>query len=211
GGPQARERTLELERLLDRLADELLEDRLAPRLQRALAETAREALDAGEPDAADLDRVTVEHGDAAIHEGLLHLGRLVGLVVVVAEHGHHRHLGAGELAREALRLVHGAGVGQVAAEREDVRALGNLAEHRRQRPRRHRLGAMEDAEGGGPEAARVHRATAPSSRRALNDPKPSRRACSGSMPDMNVTVSPSAPPAGRHDIVISTRVPPSGV
>src|SRR5204862_4743601 len=61
----ARQRRLELERLLDRLAHEALEHRLAPRLQRAIAEAAGEALDTGEADAADLDEVAVEDAHAA--------------------------------------------------------------------------------------------------------------------------------------------------
>src|SRR5207249_11998795 len=113
---QPRQRPLELQRLLDRLADELLEDRLPPRLQGALAEAPRKPLDPREAHTTNLDGVAVENRDTAVAEDALDLVGLVGLVVVVAEHGHDWHLGDGELADEALRLVRGAGVGKVAAQ-----------------------------------------------------------------------------------------------
>src|SRR5262249_23447041 len=72
GRSQPRERALELERLFHRLTDKLFEHGFAPRLQRALAEAAGEALDAGEPYAPDLDRIAVEHRDAAVGEDLLY-------------------------------------------------------------------------------------------------------------------------------------------
>src|SRR5438552_17819137 len=107
---------------------------------------------------------------------------------MVNDHVVEWHIDDGELADEALRLVRGAGVGQVAAQGEDVRPLRNLGEHRRQRSRRHRLGAVKVADGSDADAITVHRATASPSRRALNAARPSRKACSGSTPDLNATL-----------------------
>ena len=74
----------------------------APRAERAPAEAAGEALDAGEADAVDLGRVAVEHGDAGVGEDLLDLVLLARLVVVVAEHADHGNLDdRGDLAGEA--------------------------------------------------------------------------------------------------------------
>src|SRR5690349_22615381 len=184
-GAQSRQGPLELERLLDGLTNELLEDRLPPRLQRALAEAAGEALDAGEADAADLDGVSVEHRDAAVAEDALDLIGLLRLVVVVTEHGHDRDFRERQLPHEALRLVGRAGIRQIATEGENVRPLGDRADDGGERPRRHCFGAMEIAHRGDAHAIRAHRTGASASRRALNPARPSRSARSGSSPDMN--------------------------
>src|SRR4051794_37743928 len=63
GGTQADQRGLELQGLVDRFVDELLDDRFTPGAQRARAEAATEALDAGNADARELDGIAIEHHD----------------------------------------------------------------------------------------------------------------------------------------------------
>ena len=67
---QPRQRRLELQRLVDRLLDEVLDRLFAPRAERAAAEAAGKALDAGEADAVDFGRFAVEHRDAGVDEDL---------------------------------------------------------------------------------------------------------------------------------------------
>ena len=99
-GAQARERGLELQRLVDRFVDELLDDLLAPRPERAAAKTAAEPLDTGKADAMHLARVAVEDADALRRRGSGESRRSAPrLEVVVAEHGHDGDLHGG---RESL-------------------------------------------------------------------------------------------------------------
>src|SRR6185295_4900089 len=118
---QARQRGLQLQRLVHRLAHEVLDDVLSPGAEGAPSEAAAESFDAGEPDALYLGGVAVQHPDAAIAEHLLDLLLPAALEVVVAEHGDdrdvHRRV---DLARELLRLLDLAVIRQVAAEQQHV-------------------------------------------------------------------------------------------
>ncbi len=100
--------------------------------ERAGAEAAAEALDAGEADTRDLDRVAVEQVDAAITQHLADGVVLTRFVVVVAEHGHDRHVHAlRQRPEKSLGFLDPAVIGQVAADGEDVRLRGGAGEQRR--------------------------------------------------------------------------------
>ena len=129
-GSQTRERRLELERFLDRLVHEVLDDLLAPRPERAAAESAAEAANAGEADAAKLPRVAVEHVDADVGEDPRDLAFLSGLEVVIPEHGDDGDFRRREILREDARLFGQAVVGEIAAQHQHVGRLGDLAEQR---------------------------------------------------------------------------------
>src|SRR5947207_4344018 len=113
---------LELERLVHRLSHESLDDFLTPGLERAYPEAAAEALDAGEADALDLARVTIEELHAGLSEDRLDLLRLTGFVVVIPENPHDWNpLGRAELLDEHAGLLREAVVCQVPAQDENVR------------------------------------------------------------------------------------------
>ena len=131
--PQTGERGFELERFVDGFVNELFDGRLAPRSQRAIAESAAEALDAGDTDAAHLSRFTVEYRHARIREDVPHFVLVTGLAVVVAEDGNDRDVECGDLARENARLVWQTGVGQIAGEEQHVGRRRYLAEQRLKR------------------------------------------------------------------------------
>jgi hypothetical protein len=115
-GAQARERALELDRLLGGLVDEVLEALLAPRLERSLAEAAHVAFDACKAHAVQLDAVAVENVDAGRREDLLYLLRAARLVVVVSEHSDDGDaLGGLQLGDQQMRLLRQAVVGQIPA------------------------------------------------------------------------------------------------
>ena len=70
----------------------------------------------------DAGLVAVEHPDAGLAQDLPDLVLLAALEVVVAQHADHRDAHrAVDLARQALRLLGQAVVGQVAAEHQHVR------------------------------------------------------------------------------------------
>ena len=152
--PEARQRRLELEGLVDRFAHEDLRRAFAPRLQRAVAEAAGEALGAGEADAGDLDSRTVQHGDVRLRENADDLARRVRFVIVVAEHRDLRDFHRLELLGQNPGFVGEAAIGEVAAQREHVRAFGDPREERLEGAGRAPL-AMEIADGGDPHGA-VH-------------------------------------------------------
>ena len=130
-GPQARQRRLELHRLVHRLLHEHLDRTLAPRTERAASEPSGEPLDAREPDAADFGGLAIEHGDAGLGQNLADLVLPARFVVVIAEHGDDGHLdGRRQLARENPRFVGQPVVGEVAAEHQDVGGAGDLGKQR---------------------------------------------------------------------------------
>ena len=120
-GPQTRQRAFELERFVDGFMDELFDRRLAPRSQRALAESAAEAFDAGDADAAHFGRFAVEDGHAGVGEDLSDLVLMAGLMVVVAEDGDGRLVERRHFAREDAGLVRQTGIGQIAGEEQRIR------------------------------------------------------------------------------------------
>src|SRR5215218_1241317 len=91
-------------------------------------EAAAEPLGPGDPDpaATDLDdhRVALQDLDAGVLQDLGDRVLLVGVVVVVAEHGHGRHPDAGQLLGQDLGLLGPAPVGQVAGQQEHVGVVG---------------------------------------------------------------------------------------
>jgi hypothetical protein len=126
--PQPGQRGLELQGLVDGRAHERLDRLLAPRLQRELAEAAGEAFRAGEADARDLDGRPVEDGHVGLSENLRHVGGGIRLEVVVAQHRDLRHLDGPKLLGQDPRLVGETAIGEIAAQREHVRALGDPCE-----------------------------------------------------------------------------------
>ena len=130
---QPRERGLELERFLHRLVDEVLDDLLAPRAQRAAAEPAAEAADAGEPDAAELPRVAVEHVHADVARGSCR--SLSPRPPRSRDCRARATTGMFTCARSFAsnaRFVGEAVVGEIAAQHEHVGGLGDLREQRLQ-------------------------------------------------------------------------------
>ena len=135
---QPRERRFQLQRFVDGFANEPLDDLLAPGSERPPPEAAAKSFHAGKTDAADLDGVAIEHGEARVHEDFPHVVLLIRFVVVIAEHGHHWNLqDTRELAHQCSSFVDKTVVGEVAAQREDVGRLADLGQERLKRPRRH--------------------------------------------------------------------------
>src|SRR3954469_12004429 len=97
-------------------------------------EAADEALGADDPDldAADLEdpMLALEHLDAALGERGGHLGGPVDVVVVVAEHGKHRHVEAGAGLDEHLGLLALAVRREVPGEEEQVNVARQAGERR---------------------------------------------------------------------------------
>jgi hypothetical protein len=58
-------------------------------------------------------------------------GRLVGVMIVVAEHAQHGHVDSAERPREAGRLLAGAALGEIAGEQQQV-GIGRDAPELRQ-------------------------------------------------------------------------------
>ncbi len=152
GRAQAGERSLELERLVEGLAHEGLDRGLAPGAEGVAAEAAAEALDAGEADPEQLDRLTVEQLHAGVEQHVAELGRVPRLEVVVAEHRDDRGLDVGELADQHLGLLDRAVVGQVAGQHQDVGRQRRLLGDRRQQALR-AAGDVQVAERGDADGA----------------------------------------------------------
>ena len=83
---QARQRRLQLERLIHRFMNELLDDRLAPRTERAATKSSAEPAHPGETHAVRLEGVAIENPHAGVGEDLHKLRHLAGLVVMISEH-----------------------------------------------------------------------------------------------------------------------------
>src|SRR5687768_13713357 len=83
--PKASERGLELQRLVHRLVHEVLDDLLAPWPERAAAESAGEALHAGDADAENLVALAVEDLHADVPEDATDLILLARFEVVIPE------------------------------------------------------------------------------------------------------------------------------
>src|SRR6266852_2777133 len=128
---QPRERGLELERFVNGFLHECLDRPFAPRAERAAAEAAREALDAGKPDTLYFRRFPIEHGDAAVDENLPDLVGLAAFVVVVAEDRDDRDLHRSrELADEHACLIGQSVVREIAAQQQHIRRRADLTEER---------------------------------------------------------------------------------
>ena len=126
---QARQRGLELQRLVDRFLDEALDRPLAPGPERAAAEAAAEPFDAREPDAVDLGGFAVEDRHAGIGQNLADLVLVAAFIVVVAEHGDDGNVDRRrQLAGEDARLFRKSVVGKIPAQDQDVGRLADLRE-----------------------------------------------------------------------------------
>ena len=100
-------------------------------------EAAAEALGAGHPDGRAVDRhddrVAFQHRDADPFEDGGDLAGPVGVVVVVAEHGHHRHGDAGQLLGQRGGFLRRPDPGQVAGQQQQVGPLVQVLQVRPQR------------------------------------------------------------------------------
>ena len=116
----------ELERsdLVARLPVELAQERLAEVGDLGAGESPDEALAADNPDveAACLDHGVgaIEDEDACFSEDLLQLDAAAGVVVVIAEHGDHRHLQVSAGIGQHERLLRLALCRQVARKQDQV-------------------------------------------------------------------------------------------
>jgi signal transduction histidine kinase len=128
--PEPRKRRLELQRLVHRLAHKLLDDRFAPRSKRSLTEPAAKAFRTRDADALQLAGVAVEHGDTRVRENLPDLPVFPRFDVVVAEDRGHWNPQRAQLARENLRFVRQAVVGEVASHQQHVSRLADPREER---------------------------------------------------------------------------------
>ena len=125
----ARQRLLQLQRFFDGLVDEAFDRLLAPGFERVLAEAAAETLGAREADAEHLAALAIEHLNAGVAEKLVQLVLLARVPVVIAEHGDDRYFhGAGQFLEQDLSFFGRAVVGEVAAQEQDVGAVGDLRE-----------------------------------------------------------------------------------
>ena len=91
-------------------------------------EAACEAFRTGEADPGELHRVAVQHLHARLRQDLRDLHLLAGFVVVVAQHADHRHPRPDQFAGQHVRLLREAVIGQVTAQRDDVRLLAGSRE-----------------------------------------------------------------------------------
>jgi hypothetical protein len=127
--PQPRERGLELQRFVHGLLHEQLDRVLAPGAERAAAEAARETFDAGKAHAFDLRGFAVKHRHTGVDENLPDLVLLARLVIVIPEDCDDRNLDCGrELTGEDARFVRQAVIGEIAAQRQHIRAAADLGE-----------------------------------------------------------------------------------
>ena len=109
--------------------DEAFDGVLTPGCQRIAPETTAKAAHTREADAADLDRVTIEHGDTRIAKNLRHLILFAGLEVMTAQDcGDGNAQRRGDLFSENVGLLGLPVIRQVATEQEKVGVLGYLGE-----------------------------------------------------------------------------------
>ena len=121
-----REAGLQLECFVHGFPHEALHDVFPPRLKRSLSEAAPQSLGSGKADAVDLQGVAIEQGHSGLGEDAFHLTGLARLVVVIAEHGHHRPaLGRAQLLGEHPCLFGLPKIREIAAENENVGRLGH--------------------------------------------------------------------------------------
>src|ERR1700730_5556954 len=96
------------------------------------SKAATESLGAGDadPDAVDVDgrRLTFENTHARILEDAPHLVFAVGVVVVVAEHGHDRDRKGAQLLSQGPYLLRSAAARQVTGEQQKVGAVVKVLE-----------------------------------------------------------------------------------
>ena len=123
----ARERRLELQRLVDRLVHELFERRLAPGFERTRPEPAAEAFDARDADAEQFARVAVEHGDTGLGQDLADLRGFPRLEVVISQHGHYRDAHGAQLAHEHLRFFGQSVIGEITRDEQQIRRRATAA------------------------------------------------------------------------------------
>jgi hypothetical protein len=107
---------------------------LPPRAERAAAEAAGETLYAGKADAVHFGRLPIEHGHATVDEDLADLLGLAPFVVMIAEDRDDRNLHrGGQLADQHPRLIGEAVISEVAAERQHICRVADLAKQRLKR------------------------------------------------------------------------------
>src|SRR6266550_3634284 len=78
--------------------------------------------------AFDIDgrRLTLEDPNARVFEDATDLLLTVGVVVVVAEHGHHRHQQTAQLVGEDLDLLRSTASRQVTGEQQEISAVSKM-------------------------------------------------------------------------------------
>ena len=149
------EAALERLHLERRLGVDLAHHRLAEVRDLRAREAADEALRAHDPDLeiADLEDhvVAVEDDDAALPQDVLQLVAAAGVVVVIPEHGDHRHGEASARVAEHRRLLGQAMGREIARQEHEIALLGD----RRERPREplaQRLDRVDVARCGDPQS-----------------------------------------------------------
>src|SRR5688500_4679462 len=85
GGAKARECRLELQRFVDRFLDKRLDRLFAPGPERSAPEAAAKPLHAGEADAMDFSRLTIEDRHPGVRENLPDFILVAAFVVVIAK------------------------------------------------------------------------------------------------------------------------------
>ena len=90
------------------------------------------------PTVVPLTGTTTESPSSTLHADPLEDGRdlvgLVGVVVVIAEHGHHRYVDVNQLVGQGFGLLPSAHPGQVTGQQQEVGSLPEMLEVGAQRP-----------------------------------------------------------------------------
>ena len=119
-------------RLNDEANLNVLDRGFAPRTERMRIESAAESLGADKSHAMDLAGVAVQQHHAGVPQDRDDLGDLLGLHVVIAEHGHGRDPSVQpQLPAQVTGLVRQAVIGQVAARHQHIRFVVDTLEQGR--------------------------------------------------------------------------------
>jgi hypothetical protein len=127
--PQGSKGGLEFQSFVEGGLHEILVQLLAEWAQRTPSEAAPEPLNAGEPNALDLDVAAVQDMNTTLGELLRENVLAPRLIVVVPQNGDDRHVDALELTNEPLDLFDLAVRREIAAKHQDLRISANIAEN----------------------------------------------------------------------------------